>query len=84
MGPEFAPALEGSGRAKHVASWELFDRQTDPKELTSVFGKPDYAGVQKELEAELARLRKELKVPDPDPAETVIRQMPKKKKEAKR
>jgi arylsulfatase A-like enzyme len=59
--------------------WELFDRQTDPKELTSVYGKPDYAAVQKELETELARLRKELKVPDPDPPETVIRPTPKKK-----
>jgi arylsulfatase A-like enzyme len=59
--------------------WELFDRQTDPKELTSVFGKPDYADAQKDLETELARLRKELRVPDPDPAETVIRPNPKKK-----
>jgi arylsulfatase A-like enzyme len=53
--------------------WELFDLQKDPKELTSVYGKPEYAGVQKDLEAELARLRKELKVPDPDPPETMIR-----------
>jgi arylsulfatase A-like enzyme len=53
--------------------WELFDRQTDPKELTSVWGKPGYAAQQKELEAELARLRSELKVPDPDPAETDLR-----------
>jgi arylsulfatase A-like enzyme len=52
--------------------WELFDLQKDPRELTSVFGKPAYAEVQKELTAELARLRQELKVPDPDPAETVI------------
>jgi arylsulfatase A-like enzyme len=57
--------------------WELFDRKTDPKELTSVYGKPEYAAAQKELGAELARLRKELKVPDPDPAETLI--APKKK-----
>jgi arylsulfatase A-like enzyme len=57
--------------------WELFDRKTDPKELTSVYGKPEYAATQKELEAELARLRKELKVPDPDPPETLI--VPKKK-----
>lgn len=56
--------------------WELFDNKTDPHELTSVYGKPEYAVVQKELEFELARLRKELKVPDPDPAASVI---PKKK-----
>ena len=26
VGPEFAPALEGSGRAKHITSWSLYDR----------------------------------------------------------
>jgi arylsulfatase A-like enzyme len=51
--------------------WELFDLQKDPHEMTSVFGKPEYAAQQKELETELARLRKELKVPDPDPAATM-------------
>ncbi|MBA4187207.1 MAG: sulfatase [Planctomycetaceae bacterium] len=58
--------------------WELFDLKTDPQEMTSVYGKPDYAKVQKELEEELARLRTSLKVPDPDPAETILGQ-PKKK-----
>ncbi len=53
--------------------WELFDLEKDPRELTSVYGRPEYAQVQKELEAELARLRRELKVPDPDPPETAIR-----------
>mgnify|MGYP002780272576 CR=1 FL=1 len=52
-----------------VEYWELFDRQADPKELTSVYGKPEYAEKQKELEAELTRLRAELKVPATDPAE---------------
>jgi len=56
--------------------WELYDRKTDPKELRSVYGKPEYARVQAELEAELARLRKELKVPDQDPPEALIRPMP--------
>ena len=58
--------------------WELFDLQKDPKELTSVYDKPEYAATRAELETELTRLRAELKVPDPDPAETVIR--PAKKK----
>jgi arylsulfatase A-like enzyme len=62
-----------------VDYWELFDLKTDPKELTSVYGKPEYAETQKELAAELARLRKELKVPDPDPPETEIKANPKKK-----
>jgi len=54
--------------------WELFDSKTDPQELKSVYGSPKYAETQKELEAELVRLRKELKVPDTDPAETDLRQ----------
>jgi arylsulfatase A-like enzyme len=62
-----------------VDYWELFDLKTDPKELTSVYGKPEYAAAQKELADELARLRKELKVPDPDPPETTIKVNPKKK-----
>lgn len=65
-----------------IDEWELFDLQKDPKELTSVYGKPEYAATEKELKAELARLRKELKVPDSDPAESNIvpkKPMPKKK-----
>ena len=30
VGPEFAPVLEGTGRNKHVASWDLFDRHYGP------------------------------------------------------
>lgn len=30
VSPEFAPALEGSGRNKHISSWELFDRHYGP------------------------------------------------------
>jgi hypothetical protein len=30
VGPEFAPVLEGVGRHKHVASWDLFDRHYGP------------------------------------------------------
>ncbi|HSQ54726.1 MAG TPA: sulfatase [Gemmata sp.] len=60
--------------------WELFDLKTDPKELKSVYGTTEYAEVQKELHAELARLRKDLKVPDPDPPETILRPAKKKAK----
>jgi arylsulfatase A-like enzyme len=51
--------------------WELFDLQRDPKELKSVYGQPEYAQAQKDLQAELARLRKDLKVPDADPPVTL-------------
>ncbi len=64
--------------------WELFDLEKDPLELRSVFGQPEYAEAQKELEAELARLRTELKVPPQDPPETMIRRpTPKAKPKAK-
>jgi arylsulfatase A-like enzyme len=53
--------------------WELFDRKTDPHELRSVYGQPGYARVQQELEQELTRLRTELKVPDKDPPETILK-----------
>ena len=41
-----------------VNQWELFDLQADPHEMTSVYGRPDYAGVQAILTSELDRLRK--------------------------
>jgi arylsulfatase A-like enzyme len=49
-------------------SWELFDRAADPQELRNVYGHPDYAGIQQELESEVARLRQELKVTEDSPA----------------
>lgn len=48
--------------------WEMFDLQKDPREMKSVFGQPEYAQAQKELERELARLRGDLKVPTDDPS----------------
>lgn len=56
-----------------VDYWELFDLKNDPKELKNVYGSKEYALIQKELEHELGRLRKDLKVPDPDPPEAIIR-----------
>jgi arylsulfatase A-like enzyme len=52
--------------------WELFDRQTDPDELRSVYGRREYAQAQKDLEEQLRRLRDELKVPAHDPTESLI------------
>ena len=45
---------------------ELFDLKEDPRELKSVSGQPAYAATEKELQGELARLRKELEVPEHD------------------
>jgi len=59
--------------ASPIDEWELYDLESDAKELKSVFGDPKYADVQRHMEAELARLRRELKVPDPDPPESARR-----------
>jgi arylsulfatase A-like enzyme len=37
--------------------WELFDLETDPKELRNVYGNPAYAEVTRDLKTELRRLR---------------------------
>lgn len=53
--------------------WELFDLKTDPRELKSVYGDASYADVQRDLHAELDRLRKSLDVPDKDAPETDLK-----------
>ncbi|MHC5541039.1 sulfatase family protein [Singulisphaera rosea] len=65
-----------------VDSWELFDLQTDPRELKSVYGEPGYAAVQADLLKELARLRKDLKVTEQDPKESDIGTRPAAKSKA--
>ena len=50
--------------------WELYDLQTDPHELRSVFDRPEYAAAQKDMQGELARLRQQLQVPDKDAPES--------------
>jgi arylsulfatase A-like enzyme len=52
--------------------WELFDLQNDPHELKSVYDDPTYAEVRKTLHQELDNLRRQLKVPEHDPPETII------------
>jgi arylsulfatase A-like enzyme len=46
--------------------WELFDLATDPEEMQSVYGQPDYVAPRTRLEEELARLRTELEVTSND------------------
>ena len=53
--------------------WELFDLSKDPKEMRDVYQDPAYAETKAQLEAELNRLRRELKVPENDPVETLIK-----------
>jgi len=59
--------------------WELFDLKKDPNELTSVHGDSDYAKVQRDLLAELKRLRAKYKVPEKDPVRPSRKPRPKKK-----
>jgi arylsulfatase A-like enzyme len=48
--------------------WELFDLKKDPQEMKSVFDDKHYAKERKSLEAEVARLRVELKDTNADTA----------------
>ena len=52
----------GNGETKT----DLFDSEKDPLELRSYFGQPGYEAVQADLEARLAKLRSDLKVPAVD------------------
>jgi arylsulfatase A-like enzyme len=50
-----------------LGQWELFDLKSDPEELTSVYGRPEYAEVQARMLKELNRLRGELQVTSDSP-----------------
>lgn len=63
--------------ANPIDEWELYDVQKDPKQLNSLYGQPGVAKVQEQLEAELARLRRELKVPEKDPPSSARVRRPK-------
>jgi len=51
----------------NIKEWELYDLQKDPLELKSVYDDPAYASVQKEMHAELQRLRDQYKDDDTIP-----------------
>lgn len=55
----YGKALGASGAVNQDTppEWELFDLKKDPREMTNVYGRPEYAKVQAELEKELTRLR---------------------------
>ena len=50
-------------------TWELFDLQKDPKELTNVYGKKEYQKITKQLEG---LLLKEIREKDDTLAEKVF------------
>jgi arylsulfatase A-like enzyme len=55
----YGQALGATGAVEQPTppEWELFDLRKDPREMKSVYGDPAYAKVEKNLKAELARLR---------------------------
>lgn len=55
--------------------WELYDRQTDPHEMKSVYDDPEYAERVTTLKAELTRLKAELKVPEVTPRNAFGKQL---------
>ena len=59
-----------------VNQWELFDLKTYPHELKSVYGTAEYAVVQNRLTRQLAMHRKELKVPEEDTPQSVVKRLP--------
>ncbi|WP_198421837.1 sulfatase [Lacipirellula parvula] len=50
-----------------LKQWELFDLVSDPDELHSVYGQPEYASQRQRLGDELTRLRSELGVTENEP-----------------
>jgi len=52
-----------------IDEWELLDREEDPLEVKNFYNDPSYAQNLKQLQAELDRLRKEVKEPETTPPE---------------
>jgi hypothetical protein len=52
--------LELTGDTVYPIQWELFDLKNDPKELSSVYGHPDYAEIQANLLEQLNTLQREI------------------------
>ena len=55
--------LEG----EQLDDWELYDLETDPNELNNLYGKREYARVQRQKMNQMKRLREQFQVPETDP-----------------
>jgi len=53
---------ENGRKRVDIDQWDLMDRRRDPNENQSFIDDPDYRETRAELQAELERLRTELKV----------------------
>ena len=47
-----------------LGEWELYDLESDPKEMTNQYGNPEYAEVVKRMHRELETLRQKYQVPE--------------------
>ncbi len=47
-----------------LGEWELYDLESDPREMRNQYANPEYAGVVKELHEELDSLRDQYEVPE--------------------
>ena len=54
-----------------VDEWEMFDLASDPNELKSIYGDPQAAVGQARMIAEVSLLRRELKVTEEDPPQSI-------------
>lgn len=48
----------------NLDEWELYDLQSDPREMNNVYGQPIYRQVTEKLKEKLAELREKYKVPE--------------------
>ena len=55
-----------------IDEWELYDMKNDPREMTNVFDRPEYAQVQKEMIELLRKTQEDYKDYDPDEKETEL------------
>ena len=62
---------------EEVDEWELYDLLLDRDEIVNQINNPAFLAVKQRLEAELARLRAELEVPEKDPDASIMRRVPK-------
>ena len=46
-----------------IDTWELYDREVDPKEMNNVYGKPEYNDITERLKTELRELQIEYNDP---------------------
>ena len=55
-----------------IDEWELYDMKKNPREMTNVFDRPEYAQVQKEMIELLRKTQEDYKDYDPDEKETEL------------